>query len=298
MKTDERHSGSCRRAWNTMSVAQSVQVVVGCLLVIVAFRSPLLDVYHLSLRNSDLSYVWLVPFLAGYLAWIRRIRWRTWHHRPSWIGVAIVVAALVLSWYGRYYDILVFWHVGAPIALIGVLVSVFGAGILRAFGPALLVLCAVAPVPGVVRRQLAIPLQDLASHITTFVLDSFDVPVRSVGHLIEINGIAVAVGEACNGMKLILPLLLIIFTLVFSLSLRGAARAALIAMSIPLALVVNIVRLLPTAIAYGYFPDSAETVYRISGFVMIPLAILMMLGLLRFLEAIDVPVARWRLVTA
>lgn len=281
-----------------MSVAQYVQVLIGLVFLVIAFRSPLLDIYHLSLRNGDLSYVWLVPFLAGYLAWIRRIRWRTWHHQPSWFGVLIIVGALALSWFGRYHDILVLWHIGLPLAFIGLLISIFGLGMVRAFGPALLMVCAIAPVPGGIRRQLAIPLQDLASHITTFVLDFFDVPVRAVGHLIEINGVAVAVGEACNGMKLILPLLLIIFTLVFSLSLRGSARAALIVLSIPLALVVNVVRLLPTAIAYGYFRDSAETVYQVSGLAMIPLAIIMMLAILRFLEAIDIPVARWRLVTA
>lgn len=284
--------------FNATTVLQAVQLLVGLVLLALAFRSPLADIYRYSVRNPDLGYVWLVPFLALYLAWIRRIRWRTWHHQTSWAGVLIIAAAIAISWFGRYYDILIFWHVGAPIAFFGLMVSIFGMGIWRAFGPVFMMLCAITPAPGVVRRQLAIPLQNLASHITTFILELFNVPVQAVGNLIEINGVAVAVGEACNGMKLIIPLLLIIFTLVFSLSLRSGARVAMIVFSIPLALFVNVVRLLPTAIAYGYFPDRAETVYLVSGYVMIPLAILMMLGLLRLLEAIDIPVTRWRLVTS
>ena len=298
MNAERENLVRSRRTWNPTTMARACQVCIGLLFLILAFRSPLADIYRYSVQNPDLGYVWLVPFLALYLVWIRRIRWRTWHHQPSWFGVLIIISAVGISWAGRYYDILTFWHIGAPIAFLGLLVSVFGTGIWRAFSPAFLMLCAITPAPGVLRRQLAIPLQNLASHITTFILEVFNVPVQAVGNLIEINGVAVAVGEACNGMKLILPLLLIIFTLVFSLSLRSNARFAMIVFSVPLALIVNVIRLIPTAIAYGYFPNQAETVYQIAGYVMIPLAILMILGLLRLLEAIDIPVARWRLVTS
>lgn len=85
---------------------------------------------------------------------------------------------------------------------------------------------------------------------------------------------------------------------VFSLPLKASARVLLIIGSIPLALLVNVVRLIPTAIAYGYFPEWSDFVYQLSGWVMIPMAILVILGMLWLLETVDIPVAKWRLVTA
>lgn len=281
-----------RRIW------QFVALVTGAVLLTLAFRDPLRDIVDMATRNVDLDYVFLVPALAMYLAWIRRSRWRTWRSSPSWWGFLVVVLAIVLAWCGRNYDVLVAWHIGYPIAIAGFLAALFGPSIWRSFGPAFLMLCAISPVPGGIRQSLAVPLQKLASTITATLLEFFNVPVEVAGNLIEINGVAVAVGEACNGMRFMIPLLLIIFTLVFSLPLKASARVLLIIGSIPLALLVNVVRLIPTAIAYGYFPEWSDFVYQLSGWVMIPMAILVILGMLWLLETVDIPVAKWRLVTA
>ena len=58
--------------FNAATVLQAVQLLVGLVLLALAFRSPLADIFRYSVRNPDLGYVWLVPFLALYLAWIRR----------------------------------------------------------------------------------------------------------------------------------------------------------------------------------------------------------------------------------
>lgn len=71
----------------------------------------------------------------------------------------------------------------------------------------------------------------------------------------------------------------------------------LLLISIPVALVCNVFRLVPSALAYGYLPEFAEMVHDIGGWLMIPLSIGILLLMLRLVEWLDISVSRWRLMT-
>ena len=198
---------------------------------------------------------------------------------------------------GANFDVVVMWHFGIVSALIGGIVIMGGLKMIWYFGPPIVVLLALIPIPGTIRNELAQPLQGFATLVTTMVLDSFGVPAIRTGNVIQINGQAVAVGEACNGMRLLVPLGLVIFAFVFSLPLKLRFRLLLLGISIPVALACNVVRLVPSAIAYGYFPEFAEEVHGIGGWMMIPFAIGILFFILRLVEWLDIPVSRWRLMT-
>ncbi len=76
------------------------------------------------------------------------------------------------------------------------------------------------------------------------------------------------------------------------------ALCLLIVLSLPVALLCNVLRLIFTALAYGYVPDRAIAIHDLLGWMMIPLAVLLMFGILRLLEWLDLPVARLRLAVA
>ena len=49
---------------------------VTAILVLVLYRNPVDDILAIAVRNSEHSYIFLVPLLAVYLAWLRRSRFR------------------------------------------------------------------------------------------------------------------------------------------------------------------------------------------------------------------------------
>ena len=267
-------------------------------MAVLLYRAPLGDIIAVASRSPDSSYIFLVPLLVVYLSWLRRSRYRLADFRPSILGPVFVLASWFLFMTGIAFDVVVFWHMAFFVALLGIMVSLFGARILSDFVPVIFVAFAAVPIPGSVRNHLSLPLQSLASEVTAMVLGLVGVPAIRVGNLIEINGVAVAVGEACNGMRLLVPLGLVIYAFVFSLPLKPITRVILIGCSIPVALACNVVRLVPTSLAYGYLPDHAEFVHDIGGWLMIPIAIAVLLGLLRLVAWLDIPVSRWRLFTA
>lgn len=264
----------------------------------IAFRAPLGDIYRLAVSDVERSYLLVVPLISLYLVALRRSRYQDMSRRKTLLGPAIVLAGLFVSWFGLERDVIVMWHGGAVISLIGLAVVFFGAQVLAAFAAPLLLLFAIVPVPGTIRQALAQPLQEMATEVTSFMLQLIGMPVSQAGNLLEINDRMVAVGEACDGMRLLLPLGIVIFAFVFSVPLRMGTRLFLVVVSGPIAIICNVIRLIPTAIAYGYAPSYASGVHDFGGWIMIPLAIWMLLQLLRLAAWLDLPVGRWRLVGA
>ena len=121
--------------------------------------------------------------------------------------------------------------------------------------PAGLLLLSV-PLPAVVLGSLALPLQLKASQWGAALLEWRDVPVRLSGNVIHIPGQSLFVTEACSGLRS-LTALLGLGLLIGGLWLRTFwGRASMIAAAIPVAMVVNGVRIFITGFLV-YFVNPA-----------------------------------------
>ncbi len=263
------------------------------------FWPQIADVAGQVVSLPDRGYIAFVPAVSLYLVFIRRsrIRVRT-KTGGEFIGLFLVAASLLCSWYGHDRDLLVLWHAAPVVAFTGLLIANFGLERVLSFGPAVVVLLGLIPVPGFLRQILAVPLQGMATSITALILQELGFDAVRTGNLIELNGVQVAVGEACDGMRLLFPLAIVMYAFVYSLPLRTGFRVLLLIMCIPAALLCNVIRLVPTALCYGYFPDRAASVHDVGGWFMIPLAIALLVGFLQLLKWLDFPVSRFRLATA
>lgn len=263
------------------------------------YHEALRDVLGAATRGVSNSYLVMVPFVSMYLAWLRR-RVQVRHRRGqgAWIGVILVALAMGMWYVGYDRDVLVLWHSAMIVALIGIVVAIRGGRVLSQYAAAIVVLFAVVPLPGLAQQALAQPLQLFASTVSAEILQFSGVDAVRSGNLIEINGFKVAVGEACNGMRLVMPLAIVMYAFVFSLPLKTLVRLFLVALAMPVAIFCNVIRLVPTSLAYGFFPDWAPAFHNYAGWLMIPLALVMLLGFLRAFEAFDLPVARLRLAVS
>jgi exosortase len=275
--------------------------MVGALVAaaVVAFWSAWSDIFVQAVRRTDNGYILLVPFVAAYLAWLRRARLRFVPRRPSLTAVPMIAAATALVLVGEYTDTRVAVHLGAILALASCAVAVAGLEAIRQFFPVFLALLFLIPVPGEVRKWLAGPLQSLAVAVAQEVLDIVGIPTERAGNSIQIAGRSIFVGEACDGMRMVFALALTFFAFVFSVPLRTGARIALIALSPLIAILCNVVRLVPTALAYAYASGAeAERFHDVAGWLMLPLAIMALFALIRFMRWLDLPVFTWRFLQA
>jgi exosortase len=254
------------------------------------------DILHIATRDEEASHVFLVPIVVAYLVWVRRRRLR--HVRPVgvWIGPVVVTLGWMIYRVGNTHLWQSVWHAGAVSIAVGCLLTAFGAQVVRQLIPAFLVLVFLIPVPGRVRQKIAIPMQNATAQATQAVFDLADVPVKRSGNLLTMNGVPVAIAEACNGLRMVFALTLVCYAFAFGSPLRMYARLIILLASPFAAILCNVIRLLPTVYVYGYYSSGvAEAFHTLGGWLMLFVAFLLLMGILRMLRWALIPVYQFTL---
>lgn len=284
-----------RRAWRARDFAQ-----LGLLLCIGAWlhRQPLWDMLNIGLRDEEQTHIFIAPVVAGWLLWLRRSRLRYIMVQPSYLGMLIAVFGWLLSWWGFETGTQIAWHAGAVLSLMGILLSMTGMTPVQLLAPVFAVFLFMLPIPGRIRHEIALPLQELATTVTHSILEFIGVNAIKTGNIIIINGEQVAVGEACNGMRMVFALTLVVYAFAFGTPLKPGTRAFLLLASPLIAMICNVIRLVPTSLIFGYgSSDAAQSFHDLAGWVMLPIAMLMLMGLLRTIRWLEFPVTQLRLAS-
>jgi exosortase len=256
------------------------------------------DIYLIAWMDEEYSHIFVVPFVAIFLVWVRRMRLR--HCKPSGriIGPVVVALGWILSSWGFYSGIQSFWHGGAVLVVVGCILSVLGKSVIFRFFPAFLLLVFLVPAPGRLRLAIAGPLQNWTASITQRLLEAGGVINTEVnGNALTINGHAVLVAEACNGLRMVFSLIMVGFAFCFAMPLRNYIRALILLISPLAAIFCNVVRIIPTIWMYGFMPDYAPKFHEFAGWAMLPLAFLMLYGLIRTLQWAVIPVNEYTLAS-
>ncbi len=259
-------------------------------MAVFACRDAWLDIIRIVQVDEEASHILLVPLVFARIAWVRRSELKGVATGVSFWGPAIALGGVGLWLFGNIKAIQVFWHFGAILAMFGAFVTINGLAIVRRLWPAFLVLVFLMPLPGVIRHPLALFLQNVSAHATEVVIVALGFELVRHGNLLIINDYPVGIAEACNGMRMVSMLILVVFAFVFSEKVRPWVRVALIVLAVPLAIACNIVRLVPTVLAYGYFsPEFADQVHDWLGWVMVIASYFMLMGLLALMRWLLLP---------
>jgi exosortase len=282
-----------RRTWNSSSLALLAALTV---IAMISQWQPLADIIAIGLRDQEQSHIFLAPVVAIYLVWLRRSRTRLVSVQRSVAGPILVVAGWLVSWWGFRSGTQIAWHGGALLTIVGAPLSMTGLAPIRRFAAAFFVLLFALPIPGEIRHLISLPLQEMATNVTHAMLEFIGVSAVKSGNVLILNGEQVAVGEACNGMRMVFALSLVVFAFSFGTPLKPGTRLLLIGLSPAIAMLCNVVRLLPTSLIYGYGDATmAQNFHELAGWVMLPVALGMMAGVLQLIKWLEFPVLSMRL---
>ena len=284
-----------RRAWR---IRDGVQLTLLLCIGVWLNRQPLLDMVSIGIRDEEQSHIFLAPVVALWLLWLRRSRLRYIMVQPSLIGPLVAGLGWLVSWWGFETGTQVAWHGGALISILGILLSMTGLSPLVLLAPVFAVLVFMLPVPGEIRHAIAYPLQELATSVTYSMLEVMGVSATKSGNVLIINGEQVAVGEACNGMRMVFALTLVVYAFAFGSPLKTPTRLILLGLSPAIAMVCNVLRLVPTSLIFGYGDNQmAQQFHDLAGWVMLPVAMVMLVMVLRTIRWLEFPVTQLRLAS-
>ncbi len=210
------------------------------------------DIFRLGFNDEELSYVMLAPIVIFSLAWSRRQSLKNVIVTGTWIGVVLLALSGAILWYGYYYDPVI-WRAGAVLIVAATLIAALGTGIVRRLAPALLAMIFLIPIDPDGRYHIAGPLETFTSRAAQVCCDILGMYVQRDGNLLIINGAAVTVAEACNGARMVLSLFMVCYFVAFSPPPRPWwIRLVVLALSPIVAIVANVLRLIPTIWAFAH----------------------------------------------
>jgi exosortase len=243
------------------------------------FWEPLRTLLRDWWSDPDAGHGLLLGPLAVYLAW-KRGSVPSPRAQPGW-GLAILAAAVLLRYLSGLAAELFTMRSALLLAVAGLIVFNRGVRQLLHWWLPVVLLALSIPIPTVILNTVAFPLQLKASEIGASLLELRRVPVTLAGNVLHLPGRSLFVTEACSGLRS-LTALLSLGVLIGGLWLRSWwSRAAVLALSIPVAVVLNSFRVFLTGfLVYYVSPAMAEGfMHYTQGWVLFVVAFLLLGGI-------------------
>jgi len=255
-------------------------------LIAAAYESLAWMVGHEWFDTEDYSHAALVPLISIYLV-RQRIDTLLAAPREPWVGLALVAIGLALVVVGDLSTIHAMSQYGFAIGVLGAFGVAFGRGALRGNLAPLALLCLMIPLPNFFYQPLSSELQLLSSQLGVLFVRGLGISVYLHGNVIDLGAYQLQVVDACSGLRYLFPL----FSLgcLFALLYKGPRwqRGLLVVSTVPIAIVLNSLRIAAIAIAVDRFGVGAAEglTHEVEGWTVFALCVCALLLEARVLAA-------------
>jgi len=231
--------------------------------------------------DQDFSHGFFVPLFSGFVVWQERERLARLIRRPSWSGLALILAGLGLLVAGQMGAELFLTRSSLLILLAGFVVLFAGWNVFRALLFPWAFLFLMIPIPDIIFNQITFPLQILASKVAAGILPIFGVPVLRQGNVIVLSTQILQVAEACSGIRSLMSLTTLAIIYGYLMEKRLWVRYVLAVAAVPVAVAANSFRIISTGLMVQYWdPDKAEGYFHTSwGWIVFVVSLFMLYGL-------------------
>ena len=261
--------------------------------VMFLFRDLLVSCINRWSTEPQYSHGFVIPLLATGLGWMRRGKIISGQARSGAAGLALLIIGVLFHLVGVYCYIEAVDSVGLMMAITGIVLLVWGKRFFRGVWPAVLFVGFMLPLPFQLERMLSDPLQVLGASQSAWIIQTFGIPAIAQGNTILMNDTQLGVAEACSGLRMLMVFFAISAAAVI-ISERARWEKLLILFSaIPIALISNIVRIVATAVAHqSVGRETADLIFHdLSGWLMMPFAMVLLFLELKLLDSLFVEVA-------
>ncbi|MCG8651546.1 MAG: exosortase/archaeosortase family protein, partial [Pirellulales bacterium] len=207
-------------------------------------------------RNEpDYSHGYLVPILACLLCWHRLDSFPGIRVKTSWEGVSLIALAIVMRLASRliYADFLDGWSILPLVA--GIVWVLLGVEALKWSLPAILFLILMIPLPYRAESLLSWKLQGIATGVSTVLLRVLGQPAVSEGHVILLGELPLLVEQECSGLRIFIGVAALAYFWAAMVKRSWVDRIVLMASVVPLAVLVNSLRITVVGLLYQVYPD-------------------------------------------
>lgn len=239
------------------------------LLTIVLFGPVLIELFDVWSNNEDYSHGFFVIPISLYIAWGKRDEILNGHLKPSWVGLPLLICGAM----GYAVALLVRFHtltyVSMMTIIVGVLLFFGGWRLIKILILPIFFLLFMFPIPTAYYILITNPLKLMITKISMSLIYLLGIPVYREGNILYLATTSLEVAEACSGIRSLYSYLMLGCLFAY-MSDRRLSKIILLISTIPLAILVNIIRVTGTGILANYYGSSVAQgfFHEFTGFVL------------------------------
>ncbi len=245
---------------------------------------------------SDWGHIAVIPFISAYLVYRRRDELAKTPIRAAYIGLVPLLLGVFIYMAAVFGPAKLHHHnirgMGVTLALFGIVLTIGGWGVLRWTWFALLYLCIFGQY--VSERFMVLvtyPMQDLAARGAHLILNLIQVETERSGNTLYVmqGGVphALNIAEACSGMRMLVAFMALGVAIAYTGLPRLWQQVALVLLGIPVAIFVNILRVVTLGLlSLDNIEFASGQFHSLVGLVWLVPAFLIYMGILWILRNI------------
>lgn len=206
--------------------------------------------------DDDMGHGFFVPAVALYIVWLKR------HEMvacvPNWWALVLLAYAAVQLYVATLGVELYLARTSLILAIAGGVLLLAGTENLKRLILPLFLLFFMVPLPAIIYNQITFPLQLFASRVAETSLMLLGIPVLRDGNILELPSQRLSVVEACSGIRSLLSLTFLSLVYGYLFDNRPWMKWALLVLTVPIAIVVNAMRVTITGVLSEVNPQLAE----------------------------------------
>lgn len=261
-------------------ILQNVKIswfIQGTLLLVsflLLYNSTILNLVNDWSTDENFSHGFLIPFITIFMIWHSRDKFHALESKPSNWGLLLILAGMSLHIVGNIGAELFTMRFSIVVTLSGVILYLFGLRIAWAVFIPISYLMFMIPIPAIIWNKIAFPLQLFAARISATFIDFMGITVFREGNILHLANTSLEVVDACSGLRSLTTLLALCGAFAYITNLSIVSKLTLFFSAIPVAIVVNVIRLTVTAIlAYRVGPETAHGfLHELSGILVFVIA--------------------------
>jgi exosortase len=281
-KDPDVYEPQLRSEWLQLGITNYVRIGIIAVALFLLFRSEIMSMVYTWNEDSSWSHGFLIPLFSLYFVSQRKREILNEEFKANYLGLAALLACI-----GMYYYTVKMMGFGYPRQLMMVptllAVILFLGGwklVVCSWLPVVYMVFAI-PLPGSLYDQVTIPMRNLASRAGSFILSMVPgLEATARGTIIDVvyHGKPLDppldVAEACSGMRLLMAFFALGVAMAYLHYRPWWQRIVLLASTVPIAILCNIVRVTVTGMIYVLGdPQYAQGFYHdMLGLAMLPLA--------------------------
>lgn len=238
------------------------------------------------LVSDDYTHAFFIVPVIVYMIWLKREDLIN-KKGGSLIGFILLVISILLYLVSLQLQIPTLIFLATVASIISALIYIAGFHILKELAIPILLLFMIIPIPNQLLSMLTASLQLKISAISEIFIRQLSVPIFREGNVLQIQNRSFQVVEACSGIRSLISMTTLSILIGYFTLTRIWSVTFLLLLSIPVAIVINIIRVMTLVLAFHYFHIdlSVGVSHTITGLVLFILGLVLLFAFQRVLES-------------